>query len=509
MLIGDILRASARRAPAAVALEDDFRRLSYAEFDADADRLAAALTAAGFAKGERVGVMMTNRIEYALLFFAAARAGIVLAHISTRSTPREIAHMIAKVGMRAIVAQDDLVPSLEAARALGARWDRLITVGGHGDSPFDALMRAGGQSEPPEISPDDLLAINFTGGTTGMPKAVAVTHRARVANIVCGSTAFGIGADDICVVATPMFHTVGLYVWFGAVVGVGACALLMPGWNAARFLDLSERHHASAALFVPTQLSDILRVPSFEPKRLAAMRRIHHAGAPMPPALHDKLSAALPWVEFVEHYGQSETGPVTLRPAAFNRSKRDSIGVPVAGVEARIVDPQGLTCPPGTIGELITRGPHLLREYWGDEEQTRHAFRYGDGWLATGDLGTCDADGFITLVDRAKDMIVSGGENIYPKELENALMAHPAVADCAVFGIPDDHWGEVPAAHVVLRDGASATALELIAHVEHEVARWKRPRLVEFVAALPRTAVGKTQKNLLREPYWRHREKRI
>jgi fatty-acyl-CoA synthase len=508
MLMGDILRASARRAPAAIALSDGARTLSYGDFDADSDRLSAALTAAGFAKGDRVGVMMTNRIEYALLFFAAARAGVVLTHLSTRSTPREIAHLVAKVGIRALVVQDDFVATCVAAEGLGAAWERLIVVGGEADD-FQALMRAGGQREPPTLSPDDLLAINFTGGTTGRPKGVAVSHRARVTSALSASACFGIDADDVCVVATPMFHAVGLYVWFGAIVGVGATAVLMPGWDADRFLATAERHAATAALFVPTQLSDILRVPSFAPERLAAMRHVHHAGAPMPVALVDRLEAALPWATLSEHYGQSETGPVTLRPPEFNRSKRGSIGIPVPGVEARIVDAAGRPCPPGAIGELVTRGAHVLAFYWDDREETRHAFRYGDGWLATGDLGTVDADGFITLVDRAKDMIVSGGENIYPAELENALFRHPAVADCAVFGIPDDHWGEVPAAHVVLREGLRASAQDLIAHVEREVVRWKRPRLVEFVAALPRTAVGKTRKDILREPYWRSRQRRI
>jgi len=293
------------------------------------------------------------------------------------------------------------------------------------------------------------------------------------------------------------------------VVGAGACAVPLARWDAARFLDLVERHRAAAALLVPTQMLDILRAPQFLPRRMQTLRRMHHAGAPMHLALLEEFAEALPWIETIEHYGQSETGPIALRPSRFNRTRADSVGPAVPGVELRIVDQDGGARRAGEVGEVLVRGPNLLREYLGDDAATREAFRFGDGWLATGDVGFLAEDGFLTLVDRAKDMIVSGAENLYPVEVENALLRHPAVGECAVFGIPDERWGEVPIAHVVLREGMEASAQELIDFAEAGTARWKRPRVVEFVAALPRTPVGKVQKNLLREPYWKGRARRI
>ena len=510
MLIGDILTRSARRTPAAIAVLDGDRRLDYGGFNAASTRLAQALAAAGFAKGERIGVMMANRLDYALLFFAAARAGLVLANLSTRSTGRELAYMIAKTGLRGLFVQHDLAPRLREALGEGVAAPAIFEIGAAGQDVLAALGdRAARQADLPAIDPADLLSLNFTGGTTGMPKAVAVTHRARVASIEAGCALLGLTPEDVSVIATPMFHTVGLHVWFGATIGCGACAVPLPGWDSERFMRMVERHRATACLFVPTQLSDILNAPGFLPERLSSLRKIHFAGAPMHGPLLDRVQEELPWAVPVEHYGQSETGPITLRPPEFNVAKRGSVGRAVTGAELRIVDPDGRDLPADAIGEVLTRGPNLLREYWDDPDQTHAAFRFGDGWLATGDVGFLDADGFLTLVDRAKDMIVSGGENIYPVELETALLRHPAVRECAVFGVPDDRWGEVPVAHVVLRPGQTVSAQDLIALAEHETARWKRPRAIEFVDALPRTPVGKIQKNRLREPYWAHRPRRI
>jgi acyl-CoA synthetase (AMP-forming)/AMP-acid ligase II len=226
-------------------------------------------------------------------------------------------------------------------------------------------------------------------------------------------------------------------------------------------------------------------------------------------ALYDRLTEALPNVAFTENYGQSETGPMTIRRAFHPHDRRATSGRPPHNVETKVVDAEGREVPPGVFGEIVTRGTHLLKEYWGEPEQTASLFRGGDGWLWTGDIGVRDADGFITLVDRSKDMIISGGENIYPTEIENALYEHEAVLECAVFGIPDERWGEVPAAHVVLRAGTRVTEDALVAFAGERVARHKRPRFVKFVETLPKTAIGKVQKNVIRAAYWQGRSRAI
>jgi fatty-acyl-CoA synthase len=408
----------------------------------------------------------------------------VLAHASTRATGRDLAMACARVEPSLLLAASDVdePPGL-----------RRIAIG----AELDSLIAAAPPPPAVEISPDDPLAMTFTGGTTGTPKAVVSTHAQRCWSARAGAESFGIAEDDVAVVATPMFHAAGLYAWFGTIVAVGATAVLARSWRPEAFVDLVERHRASAALLVPTQLGDLVRLPGLDPARLASLRLMHHAAAPMPSALRDRLVALLPHARLVEHYGQSETGPITVQRA--DDPPGAGVGRASPGGEVAILDPHGKPCAAGTVGEIVTRGPHVFREYWGDPAQTRAAFR--DGWLLTGDLGRLDAAGHLTLVDRAKDLIISGGENIYPSELEAALAAHPAVAEAAVFGVPDERWGEAPAAHVVLRQGAAADEAALLAHVEAAVARWKRLRFVKIVKSLPKTAVGKVVKAELRAAY--------
>ncbi|MBI3707378.1 MAG: AMP-binding protein [Proteobacteria bacterium] len=338
---------------------------------------------------------------------------------------------------------------------------------------------------------------------------MVVSHRARYATTVTGAIEFGLDERDIAIVAAPLFHAAGLFVWLQPAIMLGCTCVMLSPWDAGRFIEQVERHRATATFLVPTQLVDLISHHEFSAARLATLRNIGYAGAPMPVALFDRLQAALPQVGFVENYGMSETGPLTVRRPFHPHHKRASSGRPAHNVELRIVDPNGRDVPNGTVGEVITRGDHVLKEYFDDPEQTAAIFKLGDGWLWTGDMAVRDADGFITLVDRSKDLIISGAENIYPTEIENALFRHPAVAECAVFGIPDDHWGEVPAAHVVLRAGMTATPEELIELAAGIVARYKRPRLVKLVDHLPKTAIGKIQKNLIREPYWQGRPRRI
>lgn len=511
MLIGDLLRRAAARFPAKTALIDDARRWTYAELDRAVDRFASALHAVGHTKGDRIGIMSPNRAQTALAYFGCARAGVIFCPISTRSTARDVSYMVEKTGIARLFVAQEAAATVTTARADRTAWPVQVALDGAGGAgSWDGFL-AHGQDRAPAVAlgEDDPLAITFTGGTTGRPKAVLVAHRNRYTTAITCGVEFGLDERDVFLVATPLFHAAGLFVWFQTGIMLGCTCVLQSHWDAGKAIGLIERHRCTAALLVPTQLGDFVAHPHCTPERVATLRHMHYAGAPMAVAQLDRARARLPQVGFTENYGQSETGPMTIRRPFHPEDKRGTIGRPCHNVETRVVDHDGHECPPGVPGEIVTRGEHTFAGYWGDPELTGAVYRKGDGWLWTGDVGVRDADGFIALVDRAKDMIISGAENIYPTEIESALYRHEAVAECAVFGIPDERWGEVPAAHVVLKPGREVSAEALIAHCESEVARYKRPRLVKFVAGLPRTPVGKIQKNLIRAPYWEGRERKI
>jgi acyl-CoA synthetase (AMP-forming)/AMP-acid ligase II len=263
-------------------------------------------------------------------------------------------------------------------------------------------------------------------------------------------------------------------------------------------------------MLVPTQLNDLVKHAKFNPEHFRSLRKIVHAGMPMPPALIDHVRQVMPWVELVDNYGSSEAGAMTARPHRALPGKARSVGRPCFNIELVIRAPDGAPVPQGEVGEVTTRGRHLMIGYYEDAAATAAAYKSGDEWLWMGDLGYLDEDGFVVLVDRSKDVIVQGGENIFPLEIENAIYQHPAVQECAVVGVPDERLGEVPVAHIVLRAGvAPVTAEAMIDFCLARIARHKRPRRVHFVVALPRSPVGKIQKHVIREQYWRDRERRI
>ncbi|GMR17534.1 MAG: AMP-binding protein [Gammaproteobacteria bacterium] len=518
MLAGDFLRDSARRAPDRVALIGCGQRLSYALFDAQANRLANALLDLGLQRGARVAILSGNSPAYAITYFAIARTGHVSAHCSPRSTASELAYVLNKIEAEVLLLESrcaplvsDVLPQLRRPLMLILMDSAAASQARLADAVLLDDFTDGKPAEPPQIDlhEDDALAITLTGGTTGLPKAVLDSHKARCASAVAAACEFGLDENDIVVASTPLFHTAGLFVWFGTAVMVGASVVLAESWDPQYFTQLVAREKVTAAFLVPSQLNDLITHAGFSAGQLGTLRNIGYAGAPMGRALFERIRAALPQVAFTENYGQSEACPITIRNARHGDGKLDTVGRAAVNAEIGIVDQDGNLLPPGEIGDIVTRGVQLFDGYFNDPDETARAFRLPDGWLLTGDVGFLDDDGFLTLVDRSKDMLVSGGENVYPAEIENALYQHHAVAECAVFGVPDERWGEVPAAFVVLAPGATVTADELSDFCAAKIARFKRPRLVRFVASLPKTPVGKIQKSALRAPFWAGHDKKI
>ncbi len=488
------------------------RSLTYSELDREANRVAQGLAAAGVGKGGRAAILSTNQLEYAPIYFGIARSGAVSAHLSVRYTPGELAHVMKMSDVALLFVHSDFLDIVIGIRDSLPVLATVVVFGGPpraGAVAYEDFV-AGRPETPPEVDirPEEPYCITYTGGTTGFPKAVLVSHAARCHSSAVVEQEFGIAEDDVLCCTTPLFHVAGLYVWFQSGILIGCTMVFLEKWDTEDFVRSVERQGVTAAFLVPTQITAILNDPGFSRERLSNLRYINFGGSPMSPATLDRLAEQLPGRVLVEQYGQSEAGPVTVRPPEFCTTKKASVGRSLAGQEVAILGFDGRFLPPGENGEVVLRGPNIFLEYDKEPDQTRAAFAEG-GWLKTGDVGHLDADGFLILVDRSKDMIISGGENIYPTEIENALYKHPAVRECAVFGIPDDLWGEVPAAHVVLAEGAEVGETELADWCAGVVSRHKRPRLVRFVDGLPKTAVGKIQKNVIREEYWRDRAKAI
>jgi len=518
MLAGDFLRNSALRSPHRVALIGRGEHLTYAQFDEHANRLANALVDLCLKKAAKVAILSTNCPQYAIAYFAIARTSYVSVHCSTRSIASELVHVLNKTETEVLLLEHRFAAMIETVLPRLEKPIRLILLDplsepdtqGVDASHLSQFVRGKPASiQTVGLEESDALAITLTGGTTGNPKAVLVSHKARCASAVAAAEEFGLDENDIVLVSTPLFHTAGLFVWFATAVMLGSTVVLPEGWDALEFMQIVAREKVTAAFLVPSQLSDLITHPEFSATSLVTLRNIGYAGAPMGRALAERIRAALPHVAFTENYGQSEACPISIRCERHGVGKRGTVGRAASNAEIAIVDQAGELLPTGEVGEIVTRGDQVFDEYFNDPEETARAFSLSDGWLLTGDVGFLDEEGFLTLVDRSKDMLVSGGENVYPAEIENVLYEHDAVAECAVFGIPDERWGEVPAAHVVLLPGARVAEDELIDFCTHRIARFKRPRLIKFTDKLPKTPVGKIQKNELREPYWAGRDKNI
>ncbi|WP_414475637.1 class I adenylate-forming enzyme family protein [Microvirga sp. M2] len=510
MLTGDMLRRSAERFPSKPAILWQGTSLSYRDLNLAANRLANALIDLGVEKGAKVGIVSRNRTEYGITFFGAARSGGVLVNVSVLYAPEELQYVLDKADVEILIFEHVFAEKVAAIRANLTKIRTFISVGGavEGAVPFDDVLARGSEAYPTvEIDEDDPFSMTYTGGTTGRPKGVLTSHRNRMITAHTVMVEEAIDERDVVGIVTPLFHVAALNIMFQPAVLAGATSTFLSKWNVADFAAMARESGMTAAFMVPTQASMVVSDPNFDAANFKTWTKLSFAGAPMPDWVQREMLEKLPDVKLTQIYGQSEVGVLTVLRHWYLPAKLGTVGRQAYNVDVAVVDRDGNPVKAGEIGELVSRGENVMLEYYKEPDQTANFFRKGWGW--TGDLATVDEEGFVTLVDRSKDMIISGGENVYPKEIENVLYEHDAVSECAVFGIPDDKWGEVPAAYVQIKAGMDVSEDDLVTHCAERLARFKRPRVVKFVAEFPKTPIGKIQKNILREPYWKDREKKI
>ena len=513
----------------ALVVSHQGHRYSFAQLDAEVERVARGFLAWGLRPGERVGIWAPNCAEWILTMFAAARAGLILVNINPAYRTSELAFALQHVGCRALIfaarfkASDyaamlkSLVPELASAspgrlQSPGLPELRLLVqIGAEsiaGCLSFEALKAAGGGAEGAALAEiarradaDDVFNIQFTSGTTGLPKGATLTHF----NIVNNGFFVGEGmrltaADRVCI-PVPLYHCFGMVLGVLAAMTHGALSVL-PGdaFEALAVLESVQRERCTALHGVPTMFIAELDHPRFGEFDLRSLRTGIMAGSPCPIAIMRRVVAEMHMPEVTICYGMTETSPVSFQSEADDSLERrvSTVGRVHPHVQVKIIDPEGRVTPRGTAGELLTRGYSVMRGYWNEPERTREAIDAA-GWMHSGDLAVIDAQGYCNIVGRVKDMIIRGGENVYPREIEEYLYRHPKVLDVAVVGVPDRNYGEEVGAVIRLREGVTADPEEIIAFCRGQIAHYKVPRYVRFVEAFPMTVTGKVQKFLIRE----------
>ncbi|MGI5155352.1 fatty acyl-CoA synthetase [Microbispora sp. CA-102843] len=499
--LADLLRRSARRHPGRLAVADAAQVRTYAELDEDVTRVAGALAARGVRPGDRVAVLSRNSVDYVRTIFGVARAGAVLVPINFMLGADEIAYVLSHSGAVALIAQDALLP---VARDAAKRADglRLRMVYGpapeEGWEPFDSLL----QEDVPEpvvpIGPDDPAQILYTSGTESRPKGAVLSHAALIAQYASCVIDGGMTRDDVELHAMPLFHCAQQHCFLVPDIQLGASSHILPGADPAAVLEAIERHGVTKFFAPPTVWISLLRHPDFDRRDLSSLRKGYYGAAIMPVEVLREIGERLPDVRLWNFYGQTEMAPVAvmLQPEDQIR-KAGSAGQAALNVETRVVDADGNDVPPGEIGEIVHRSPHAILGYLDDPEKTAEAYR--GGWFHSGDLGVMDEEGYLTVVDRIKDMIKTGGENVASREVEEVVYEHPAVAEVAVVGVRHPSWIEAVVAIVVTKPGVTVTEEELRAHVRARLAAFKVPKAVAFVDALPKNPSGKILKRELRD----------
>ena len=520
LLVDDFLRRAAQLYAGKTAVIDGNVRHTYGELQSRVNQMSHALLGAGIAKGDRVGILSPNSHFFLESFYATSQIGAILVPLNFRLQNSDIEYILDHAGVVCMLADRELAEastSLQASLPKVKLWisacDEGKTVSKWND--WDTFIEGAPTHRPPPAGceENDLVSINYTSGTTARPKGVMLTHRNCYVNAYSMIAHLGVRHEDVEIWTLPMFHCNG---WGGvyALTGVGGTHVVLRAVEAKTIYQLIENEGVTFGCMAPTVLRTILDYPDKSSHDIKQPVRFTVAGAPPPAAFIERLEKELGF-EFIQIYGLTETAPILTvsRPDYTTDegdwSRRSRAGVAAIGVQVQVVDGDGNPVPQDNqhVGELRARSNVVFKGYWEQPEQTAEAIR--DGWFHTGDLAVWDEHESVHIVDRKKDVIISGGENISSPEIEDTLYQHPAVMECAVIGVPSEKWGETPLAIIVLREGESVDEAGIIAFCRDNLAHFKCPTKVEFVPELPRTATGKLQKFRLRDEFWKESDRRI
>jgi long-chain acyl-CoA synthetase len=489
------LGRASRYYPERTALAPGGTRLTFRELNDRVGGVAAALSGLGFGAGDRLAILLPNGPEYIELVYACSWLGVIAVPLNTRLSTVEIDRVLTDASPHGLIRHSSLpVPTVRLS------WQRVLD-----EEPWEARN----DSHPGAVyDPEAILALIYTSGTTGRPKGVTLTHANVFSNVHNFNYWMRYREGGVYLHAAPIFHIADFPAMFAA-PAFGACQITIPKFSPQTFCETVERERVSHTVLVPTMINLLTQFPDAKKYDLSSLEVLAYGGSPMAPELIRRTRELLPNLKLVQVYGLSETGFLTgLQDQEHTDDRLLSCGRPCPGIDVQIVDESGKQVEAGHHGELVARGANVMRGYWNNAEETSLAFR--DGLFRTGDVGYQDATGYFYILDRLKDMIVTGGENVYSGEVEAVIYEHPAVREVAVFGIPDPQWGELVMACIVLKPGKSLTVDDLILYCRRTLATYKIPRRVEFSEIeLPKSGSGKVLKRILRERFWVHQERTV
>jgi acyl-CoA synthetase (AMP-forming)/AMP-acid ligase II len=517
LVIGDLLRQSALKFPRRLAITGEEVNFTYEELNGRVNRLANGLLSGGLKKGDKLGILLMNCYQFLELIMACAKAGIVMVPINWRFQPSEIRYVVENSDATALIMGEEFIPVMrEAAPEIpGVAKDRYWVVGNSRFSPdgglYDELLSRGADHEPDvSVYPDDVFFLGYTSGTTGFPKGAVILHKTDVELAITVNIEYEVAGVLANLIVMPTFHSNSIWNTVSSFLnGVTVYIYHLRGFNGEEILKIIDTYKINMSSMVPTMYHLILGQPEEVRAKydVSSMKVLLSSSAPISHETKKSILAFFKSARLFEGYGSTETGVVTTLRPEDQLSKPGSIGKAAFGKQVKILDDEGREPPRGQIGEIYTRGLNVFAGYYKNPEATKKAF-IGD-WCTVGDMGSMDEEGYVYLVDRKNDMIISGGENVYPTEVENVILQHPSVQFAAVVGVPDELWGESVKAVVMLKPGTQASGEEIIGFTKGKLAGYKRPKSVDFVTQMPMTPTGKILRRLVKEPYWKDRKTRI